>query len=252
MPISKARLVKSYAVIIGFFLSLQLGLPSARPAAQTSDRDRQEDNSDWWSSLRSIEVEPDANEPQNRELPKSDFQILGVNLDENMFSQAAAKIGRPALVERGDAATGRHQACYVSAQGARRVYLIFERGEVAFSFYLFEDGTAWNGSDACLATNLVTMRLATASGVHLGQTVSRVTAILGAPTVRRKDELVYTLSVTKKTSPEDLQLARKRNPSMSEKDIEENYGSYDLWASIDAKFVDSKLTFLSVLTSETN
>lgn len=34
--------------------------------------------------------------------------------------------------------------------------------------------------------------------------------------------------------------------------IEDNYGSYNLWASIDAKFVDSKLMFLSELTSETN
>jgi hypothetical protein len=252
MPTSKARFIKGRAALIGLFLFLQLGLPSTRPAAQTSARVRQEDNSDWWSGLRTVEVEPDATEPQNRELPKSNFQILGVDLDENMFSQAAAKIGKPALVERGDAATGREQACYVSTQGARRIYLIFEQGEVTFGFYLFEDGPAWSGSDACLASRLITKRLATASGLHLGQSPSQVIAILGAPSERRKNELVYSLSVTKKTSPEDLQLERKANPSMNEKDIEENYGSYNLGAGIDARFVDSKLTFLSVWTAETN
>jgi len=250
MPTSKAPFVKSSVVITGVFLLLQLGFPSPRSAAQTGGRDRQEDDSDWWSGLRTIES--DHVEPQNRELPRSDLQILGVDLDEDMFSQAAARIGKPALVERGDAATGREQACYVSAQGAQRIYLIFEQGEVTFSFYLFEDGPAWNGSDACLASKLITNRLATASGLHLGQSPSQVIAILGAPTVRRNNELRYSLSVTKKTSQEDLQLVRKGNPSMSEKDIEENYGSYTLYAGIDAQFVGSKLTYLSVLTSETN
>ena len=85
----------------------------------------------------------------------------------------------------------------------------------------------------------------------MGQSPSQVIATLGIPSVKRKNELIYDLSVTKKTSPEDLDRARKQNAYMSEKDIEDNYGTYNLWASIDAKFVGAKLTYLSILTSGT-
>ena len=138
---------------------------------------------------------------QAREVSSSNFEVLGIHLADGMFSQAAAKLGAATIIERGDASTGRQQACYVSAQDGTKVHLIFERGEVDFTYYLFVDGPDWDGSDRCVRTNLISRSLATASGVHLGQTPSQVIAILGPPSRRGKDELIYSLNVRKKTLP---------------------------------------------------
>jgi len=61
-----------------------------------------------------------------------------------MFERAAAKLGISAIIERGDASTGRSQACYVSARDGAKVHLIFEQGEVDFTYYMFVGGPAWD------------------------------------------------------------------------------------------------------------
>jgi hypothetical protein len=123
---------------------------------------------------------------------------------------------------------------------------------VEFSFYLFADGPDWEGGDRCVTSNEISRSLATASGLHLGQTPSQVVAILGKPTKASKYELIYSYSVSKKTSVEDLKKARRQNPDLSEKDLQQNYGFYDLNAGICARFEHSKLTYLAVSKSETN
>ena len=232
-------------------LFLLLGFPLAVPATQTHDTVRLQDNSDWWSENRS----PDSDESvktQERELARTNFQVLGVNLSETMFSRAAAKLGKATAIERGDASTGRRQACYASPGTQDKVHLIFEQGEVEYVFYLFADGPAWEGADRCVASKAVSQSLATAAGLHLGQASAQVIAILGKPTKRRENELVYSFSVKKKTSPQDLKEAKQRHPEMSDKDFQETYGYYNLGAGIHAKFVDSKLTYLAVSKVESN
>ncbi len=145
----------------------------------------------------------------------------------------------------------RQQACYVSAQDGTKVHLIFERGEVDFTYYLFVDGPDWDGSDRCVRTNLISRSLATASGVHLGQTPSQVIAILGPPSRRGKYELIYSLNVRKKNSPEELRRLRENSPQLSDRDFHNNYDFYDLGAAFFAKFVDSKLTYYSASTGKT-
>ena len=169
-------------------------------AVQTGTTERLDDNSDWWYYYNAPESDATAN-TQAREVSSSNFEVLGIHLADGMFSQAAAKLGAATIIERGDASTGRQQACYVSAQDGTKVHLIFERGEVDFTYYLFVDGPDWDGSDRCVRTNLISRSLATASGVHLGQTPSQVIAILGPPSRRGKDELIYSLNVRKKTLP---------------------------------------------------
>jgi hypothetical protein len=232
-------------------LFLLLGFPLAGPATQTDDAVRLNDNSDWWSTSRS----PDSDEsikPQERELARPNFQVLGVNLGETMFSRAAAKLGKAATIERGDASTGRRQVCYSSPGIQDKVHLIFERGEVEYTFYLFSGGPNWEGSDRCVNSKAISTSLVTASGLRLGLTPAQVIAILGKPTKQRENELVYSFSIRKKTSPQDLKEARERNPEMSEKDFQENFGHYDLGTGIDAKFVASKLTYLAVSKVESN
>src|SRR5215813_7121718 len=71
-----------------------------------------EDNSDWWSQLRS--GSDSGNIPVlTKDSPASNFEILGVDLsDDDPLAQAMTKLGTAQLVERGDASTGREQICY--------------------------------------------------------------------------------------------------------------------------------------------
>ena len=214
-------------------------------AGQTGRLVHMPDNSDWWSSPLNSNFE-ESMEPQKRELAKTNFQVLGITLGENMLSSAARKLGRVTIVERGDASTGRSQACYTSAGAEDKVHLIFEEGEVEYTFFLFAGGPTWEGANYCLASKAISRSVATASGLRLGQSPAEVIAILGKPTNQRKNVLVYSFSVRKKASPQDLKEARERNPDMSEKEIQEHYGYYDLGTGVVAKFADSKLIYLAV------
>jgi hypothetical protein len=204
-----------------------------------------EDNSDWWSDTQGP-TENEELKPENRELPTANYEVLGIDLDEDMFGRAAAKIGKATTIQRGDASSGRQQACYASPDPRHRVHLIFERQEVGYVFYLFAGGPDWKGADRCVVSKAISRDLATASGLRLGMTPAQVIASLGKPTKRHKDDFIYSFVVTTRTSPKDLKQARDRNPAMSEKAFLANFGHYDLGTGIMAKFVDSKLIYLAV------
>lgn len=220
---------------------------TSKPAQPTI---RLEDNSDWWS-LTKESASDEAIESQERELPSSNFRILGIDLDKGLKDRAMEKLGITTIVERGDASTGRYQLCYVSSDGTPKIYLIFETGEVNDAFYLFRGGTSWNGKDECSATKVVSSGLSTASGLHLGLTPSQVIAILGRPTNRRKGELGYAVHTRKKTSAAELKEWRKQQPELSDKEFKANYEFYDLSVGIVLKFVNSKLTYISISKSAT-
>jgi len=227
-------------------LSLAVPLVAQRPSATYRG-----DNSDWWSIVRgdgSIEHL----KPQQRDLAASNFRILGVDLDDDdLLAKAAEILGTAGLVERGDASTGRHQACYVSPRNSEKVYLIFETGEVEQNFYVFSGRPSWNGIDRCVESNLVFRKTATQSGLQLGMTTDEVESILGKPTAFANDKLVYWNHLRKKTSAENLNKRRKQNPDMSDKDFHENYDYYDLTTYIEARFANSRLSYLAVSKSET-
>lgn len=207
------------------------------------------DNSDWWSLTRE-DTDAEHITFQERELSRGNFQIFGVHLEEGVFRHAQEKFGMARTVERGDASTARAQLCYVSI-GEANTYLIFETGEVNNSFYLFNAGPAWNGSDKCIATKVAIMGASTISGLHLGLTPSDVIAILGKPSIRREDRLSYYLHARKKTSEADLKRIRQQHHEMSDKEFTDNYAFYDLTAMIVVRFKDSKLNYLAVSELET-
>src|SRR5229473_7047539 len=62
---------------------------------------RLEDNSDWWSLTRE-NADEERVTYQGRELSRSNFQILGISLDEDLFRRAVGKLGRATSVERGE------------------------------------------------------------------------------------------------------------------------------------------------------
>jgi hypothetical protein len=208
------------------------------------------DNSDWWSQEQSVNL--DNIEPQEREVSGSNLQILGITLNEQMLDKAARRLGKVETIERGDASSGRLQACYASADPNDKIYLVFEQDEVGYSLYLFAAGRPWHGENLCSPSKLVSRSLATESGLHLGLSPSQVIAILGRPTLRYPKGLIYSLHATKRTSTKDLQSAHKFHPELNDEDLVKEYGSYDLGVGIEARFAKSQLVYLGVTKSETN
>ncbi len=242
--------LKSHTFLVLSTVCLLLGFP-ASGRRQYGNTVHLYDNSDWWSINRGTDSGEDL-PVQKGELLPGTLRILGITLDENVFAQTEPKLGKAALIERGDASTGRQQACYKSAGTPADVYLVFERAEIGATFYLFVGGPTWEGADRCVESKAISNRLATASGVRLGMTPSQLVAILGKPTKRDGNRLVYSFLTRKKTDPKDLTEARRHNPGMSEKDFHANYDYYDLGTGVDATFTNSKLTYLAVSKVESN
>lgn len=209
------------------------------------------DNSDWWSLLR--EDTPREVKPSNKDLDERNFRIAGISLDSKMFERAAATLGKGKEVERGDASTGRHQVCYESTAGPKKVYLIYEFGEVEETFYLFRAGQDWEGSGFCFGSKRVTARLSTPSGLRLGLTRSELKGILGPPDFENDDRNVYFRRIERKTSPEEFVQMRKDYPGqLSDEEAHKQFDYFTVDMYIAAKFSQSKLIYLAVSRLETN
>lgn len=250
IPEGDVRLAVQGMSAAGVTLLVLFGFSLGGSALQIDNRIYSRDNSDWWSVTKALDSDETIS-TQERELAASNFRILGVHLNEDMFTQAARAIAQGKTIERGDAATGRAQACYVSNQDAK-VHLIFEQGEVTFTFYLFSDDRPWVGDDLCVRSSVIPPNVSTASGLHLGQTPPQVMVILGSPSRRSNGELFYSVHAKKKASPQDLKRLREANPQLSDEDFHKAYDFYDLNASVRAKFADSKLKYLAISKAETN
>jgi hypothetical protein len=223
-------------------------LPLVAASLQTVPPGYTRDNSDWWSYTGRPEAD-DETISQKRELPASNFQILGFRLNETL-DKAPAKLGKAVVVERGDASTGRSQICYSSPGKRPKTYLIFEKGEVNDAFYLFSGGPDWKGSELCAESTLVTASLATASGLHLGQTSAQVRAILGKPSYATTNKIIYSLGVEKKTSAVDFENVKRQNPQVSQDELHRNYDSYTLGVYIEARFFSGQLVYLAISKTE--
>jgi hypothetical protein len=206
------------------------------------------DSSDWWSMLNEKSREAFVR-PQHREPAASNFQILGAELGEEV-TKITSQLGPATVVERGDGAAGRSQVCYESADGLGNVHLIFERGEVNNSFYLFTGGDKWKGIELCVKSKRVFRGVSSASGLALGLPPEKVESILGDASSRTRDKLVYEFEVNKTISKEEFDELRKRFPDQSVKELHESYDKFTLTAHIEARFGASGLNYLVVSKSE--
>ena len=190
------------------FIAILLSSASILAQAQ---RNYLHDSSDWWSLIRREEVpaEIPTIPRSNKPIEEANFEIAGVLLGENQFTDLARKFGLADEIERGDAASGRHQICYRSAEGSRQVHLIFEFGEVEGIFYLFEGGPDWKGSEACLRSKMVSRDLATHSGLRLGLSRLGVEAILGKPDAVSGESIFYSREVKRKATAKEFEQMRK-------------------------------------------
>ena len=248
IPSSAPRIPSCFSMLWVFLVAASI-LPLAAETVQTGPPGYISDNSDWWSYTR----RPDADDEtigQKREVRASNFQILGLKLNDETFAKATAKLGKAIVVQRGDASTGRSQICYSSAAKKSKTYLVFEKGEVNDAFYMFDVGPDWKGSELCTESNLVTTNLSTASGLHLGQTIAQVKAILGKPGFVAEDKIIYSLGVEKKTSATDFENLRQRNPQLSQDELHRNFEFYTVGVYIEARFLSGKLVYLAISKTE--
>ncbi len=247
--LSKAVAFNFVLFILALLFLVNVALP-AQTAPFTGD------DSDWWSTLamyNHIDFSAPKTHTQNRAPASSNFEIAGVVAGSDQIQKLAIGIGKTAVVERGDAANGRSQVCYTSARNPHAVHLIFEEaGEGdCYSFYLFDDGPPWKGRDLCVVSPRISASLQTASGLHLGQTISQVRSILGEPSTILHDKLVYVYEVKRRSTARDLERARQAHPNISDKELHESFDFYYFDSYIEARFVDSMLTYLAVTKSET-
>jgi hypothetical protein len=207
------------------------------------------DHSDWWSILNENSRGPNI-KPSGMDLDARDFEIAKLHLGRIGFDVIETELGRTAHISRGDASTGREQACFRSANDREPVYLIFEFGEDQSSFYLFSDGAPWKGQSFCTRSKRVFKELSTASGIRLGLTSEEFKAILGKPDGIVGDKVVYSRQVKRKSTLERFQRQRKEYPeTLSERQAHEKFDFYTVSIYIEARFTNSRLSYLVVSTS---
>jgi hypothetical protein len=249
----------TFAGVLGIALLLLLRSPSdGAPFTPYSHRSDQysgrygdlsdiylNDNSDWWSEY--FKANLGAN-PFGQSLSvrprQGNFEILGISLWSYSVKWPQAvvhELGKATVIERGDAGVGRAQVCYQSAENSGQTKLIFEEGECLDSFYLFEDGHPFVGSDACVASQQVTCRLETLSGLGLGQTHAEVAKILGVPSKQGDDFLTYNYYLTMRRTKEQLEEDKSENPGYGTPDPE-----YENHLVINIEFRNGRSWYLHV------
>lgn len=160
------------------------------------------DNSDWFSiatKTATVDLSARQTHTQHRELASSTFKVAAINVGTGEINRAEGKFGKTIIVRRGDAGSTRNQGCYISNDS--KAYLIFEEDGEGFggSFYLFNPGPKWNGSQFCSKLPLNSERIQTASGLHLGLSEDEVKKVLGTPSTTSPNTLTYTFEVEEKT-----------------------------------------------------
>jgi hypothetical protein len=232
-----------------FLIVASLILPLLLAAQDPGTTVHLADRSDWWSILNENFYWP-IDKPKTEELSADNFEIAGFKFEHDAsFRAVRGKFGRAVSATRGDASTGRHQICYVSDHKPP-VRLIFEESELNLAFYLFEEGQSWNGQALCAESSQVTSALRTRSGLGLGMSAAEVEKILGKPDISNETRLVYQREVEKHVPEAKLADLRTEHAEMSDKDFQENYGSYEIELYIEARFTDGKLTYLAVSKAE--
>jgi hypothetical protein len=210
---------------------------------------RLKDHSDWWSINNENFHSPPV-KPRSGVLDQGIFRIAKLDLEGIKFDKIERTLGTTTHISKGDASTGREQACYRSANEAASVYLIFEFGEDSSNYYLFVDNAPWNGQKYCKKSTEVSEGLSTASGVRLGLPREQFDGALGKPDAIVGDKEVYSREVKKKSTPEQFERQRKEYPmTLSDTQAHEMFDFYTVSTYVEARFTNSKLTYLVVSTS---
>lgn len=173
---------------------------------------------------------------QKRILNPASLEIKGFKAGDFSFEEIRGRFGDATQVSRGDGDVGRDQLCYLNGVGDE--YLIFELGELESNFYLIKKKRDWKGSEHCLRSEKLS-HLRTKSGLHIGATIAQVERILGEPSYRSTDKLIYRFQTKVKKSAEILEKFK----SVPHDQLPEEW---DYSAYVEARFEHGKLTSLGV------
>lgn len=207
---------------------------------------RLHDHSDWWSILNENFAPPHL-KAQGTAIEEGNFQIAGVTLGGGQFESVSARFGKAQAVQRGDGSTGREQVCLEFEDGTKKVYLIFEFGEVEASFYLFSGGPRWKGSGFCRRSTQPSAGVKTASGLSLGLSRNQVEAILGKPDFELKNRLIYSREIKERTSTQEFQKLRSEYPqTLSEEVAHQKFDFQSVIIYVEARFSATGLSYLAV------
>ena len=224
-------------------------LTSLLMAQDSSKTVRLADRTDWWSVLNENFAWPN-NNPQGNELPPTNFEIAGVNLETDApFRNVRDRFGRAVSAIRSKGVSGREQFCYISERSPS-VHLVFEQGESNQEFYLFDGGEPWNGQALCAESAQVTSALRTKSGLGLGMSPTEVEQVLGKPDFSSSNRFIYYRDIEKQTSGDKLAQLRTEHADLADKEFHDSYDSYDLELYIEVRFTDGKMTYLAVSKGE--
>jgi hypothetical protein len=209
-----------------------------------SGSSQMDDNSDWWSLLR--EVGPDACSTLSKEKPDgANFVIAGVDLRHaDPIRDAEEKVAKTSeIMTRGDAGTGRTQICFKSASEKGRFKLIFEEGAggLPSAAYLIDGGPDWLESYKCVASKMVSEKLATSSGLHLGMTAAEVEKTLGKPCLESNDDIEYAFDYQYLLPLDERERLRSKGVS----DVDE---PVDWFGTMQIKFRGAKAYYIAILT----
>jgi len=122
--------------------------------------------------------------------------------------------------------------------------LIFERGEIASAAYLIDGGPDWSESYKCVASKIVSDKLATASGLHLGMTAAEVEKILGKPCIETNDSIEYAFDYQYMLPFDKRQRLKGEGHLGADEPV-------DWFGSMQIKFRGAKAYYIAILTGET-
>ncbi len=101
-----------------------------------------------------------------------------------------------------------------------------------------------------MKSNVVSGSLSTASGLRLGLSRDEVKTVLGSPDATVSDKLVYSRHIRKRSTPVQFAEQRKEYPDkLSDQQAHEKFDFYSVEIYIEARFTDSKLSYLAVSKS---
>jgi hypothetical protein len=174
----------------------------------------------------------------DKKLDKSNFTTLGLVIGDCTSQDIYSKLG-PGIPFKEDANPDLTQVCYVSDRDETLI-LFYSEYSQCFRLKVMSQKKKFYKWHFCEKSPLVSKHLATASGIKLGMSKSRLKAILGTPRNESKKNLNYAFEWKQKMSKTEFERV-----SQYIKDVKKN-PYWTVKATIRAEFSDAGLISFDV------
>jgi len=187
----------------------------------------------------SLFYDVEAAQAADKTLDKSNLTILGVVIGDCTSLDVYSKLG-PSIPFKDDTKPDVTQVCYLSNQDETLILFSFENSQCS-RFRLMTPKNKFHKWHFCEKSPLVSKHLATASGLKLGISKSRMKAILDAPQKEADESINYVYEWKQKMNKAEIERASqhfktvKKNPYWTVK------------AAIRAEFSENGLILFDVI-----